>query len=223
MSAVANDDVVHIVTIEGGIGVGKSTAMEKLKSRVGKSIHFIDEPVKQWEDTGLLDALYSKTINPACFQIAALCTRMAPLLKAVREGHRLIVTERCPWSDIETFTKANLDENSIEFTAYQMSFDSLMTAMPTFKLHIIYLHAPVKTLLLRINKRNRRAERTENIEQLSEMHEYLEKLQVRHDAFFHTELATSRKLINAEKSMAEVHDGVLDAVNDLASFFFVKK
>ena len=205
-------DTVHIITIEGGIGAGKSSALEKLKeTRTG--IYYIDEPVKQWEDTGLLDAMYAKTINSAVCQIAALSTRMAPLLKAVREGHKLIVTERCPWSDIETFTKANLDERSIEFSAYQMAFDSLMTAMPKFELHIIYLQAPVTTLMERIDMRGRAAERSRDDEERAGMRAYLEKLQVRHDLFFCTKLAKTRCMINATQEQHVVATAVLEAVN----------
>ena len=205
-------DVVHIVSIEGGIGAGKSSALEKLKqTRLG--IHYIDEPVQLWEDTGLLDAMYAKTINGGVFQIAALATRMAPLLKAVREGHRLIVTERCPWSDIETFTKANLDEHSIEFAAYKMAFDSLMTAMPEFQLHIVYLQAPVDTLMKRIDTRGRAAERTRDAEERAGMRAYLEKLQVRHDAFFACPFAASRAKIDATQDREVVSMAVLEAVN----------
>jgi len=206
--------VVHVVTIEGGIGAGKSSALEKLKSsRTG--IYYIDEPVDLWEKSGLLAAMYSKTINSAVFQIAALATRMAPLLKAVREGHRLIVTERCPWSDIETFTKANLDESSVEFAAYKMAFDSLMTAMPEYKLHIIYLQAPVDTLMERIDTRGRAAEKTNDTDARVAMRGYLEKLQLRHDAFFSTPLAETRSLIDATQTADVVATAVLEAVNSI--------
>jgi len=209
-----SDSVVHIVTIEGGIGAGKSSALEKLKS-TRSGIYYIDEPVDLWESSGLLEAMYSKTINSAVFQIAALATRMAPLLKAVREGYRLIVTERCPWSDIETFTKANLDEASVEFAAYKMAFDSLMTAMPEYKLHVIYLQAPVDTLMERIDTRGRAAEKTSDADARVAMRAYLDKLQLRHDAFFSTPLAETRSLIDATQAQDVVATAVLEAVNSV--------
>jgi deoxyadenosine/deoxycytidine kinase len=215
MSDVKADDVVHIITIEGGIGAGKSSAMRFLQE-TRKGIHFIDEPVQQWEDSGLLEAMYSNTIDAGCFQIAALSTRMAPLLKAVREGQRLIVTERCPWSDIEVFTKANLDEQSFEFVAYKMAFDALMTAMPPFKLHVIYLHAEVDLLMARISVRGRAAERMRDDEEKASMRAYLEKLQLRHDLFYGTKLATTRTLIDTNVELNVVEHRVLDAVNAIA-------
>lgn len=214
-----SDSVVHVVTIEGGIGAGKSSALEKLKT-TRSGIYYIDEPVDLWEKSGLLEAMYSKTINSAVFQIAALATRMAPLLKAVREGHRLIVTERCPWSDIETFTKANLDESSVEFAAYKMAFDSLMTAMPEYKLHIIYLQAPVDTLMERIDTRGRAAEKTNDTDARVAMRAYLDKLQLRHDAFFSTPLAETRSLIDATQPQAVVAQAVFEAVDHVCPVKF---
>jgi len=215
MSDAKDDDVVHIITIEGGIGAGKSSAMESLKE-TRKGLHFIDEPVHMWEDFGLLEAMYTKSINPGCFQIGALATRMAPLLKAVREGHRLIVTERCPWSDMEVFTKANLDEKSIEFVAYKMAFKALMTALPPFKLHVIYLRAEVDLLMARISVRGREAERMRDDEEKAVMRAYLEKLQLRHDLFYGTNIATTRTLIDTNMEMDVVAHEVLDAVNAIA-------
>lgn len=175
--------MVVIVSIEGGIGVGKSTVMDALRA-ARPSLRFINEPVKEWEERGLLEAMYKNTIPPGTFQIAALTTRMAPLLKAVREGHRLIVTERCVWSDFEVFTKANLKDGSIELAAYKMAYDALLTAMPgRVVLNNIYLTADIGTLQKRQAWRAREAERTETDEARSSRRTYLETLQGRQDRF----------------------------------------
>ena len=204
------DDTTVIVTVEGGIGVGKSTVMDALRA-ARPSLLFIDEPVATWEETGLLDAMYKKTIPSGTFQIAALATRMAPILKAVREGHRLIVTERCPWSDFEVFTKANLAGGSIELAAYKMAYDALMTAMPdNVSLCNLYLAAQVPTLEKRIAWRARDAERTETPAARTARSEYLGVLQDRQDAFAvmtAKELGVQRyvtKQINAEEGAVAV-------------------
>jgi len=181
------DDVdapLRIISIEGGIGIGKTTVMNALRG-VRPELLYIDEPVAAWESAGLLDAMYKGTIPPGTFQIAALSTRMAPLLKAVRDGHRVIVTERCPWSDFEVFTKANLKAGSIELTAYKMAYDALMTAMPdSVQLYNIYLTAEVDTLIRRMETRDRDAERTQDEDAKAARHAYLEHLQTHHDDFF---------------------------------------
>ena len=183
-AANLSDKPLRIISIEGGIGVGKSTVVAHLR-RVRPDLHYIDEPVDAWEAAGLLDAMYKGTIPPGTFQIAALSTRMAPLLKAVREGHRVIVTERCPWSDFEVFTKTNLSHGSIELTAYKMAYDALMTAMPpTVELFNVYLTAEVDTLVKRMEMRNRGAERTESDSAKASRRSYLQRLDERHERFY---------------------------------------
>ena len=219
------DDCLHLVTVEGGIGVGKSTVMDALRQR-HPSFVYIDEPVKEWEETGLLEHMYKGTVPPGTFQIAALATRMAPLLKAVREGHRVIVTERCPYSDLEVFTKANLEDCSVDLTAYKMAYDALMTAMPpTVYLYTIYLHADVDTLLQRMASRARDAEKTESHAAKSSRRAYLEKLQKRHDSFFEASANDlgvyrhSRSSVNAMLAANEVSTQVLAI---LEAFFPMK-
>ena len=221
MSTESTDEV-SIITIEGGIGVGKSTVMDALR-KVRPSLYFIDEPVKKWEETGLLEAMYKKEIPAGTFQIAALATRMAPLLKAIRDGHRVIVTERCPWSDFKVFTETNLAAGSTELTAYRMAYDALMTAMPgSVNLCNIYLTASVDTLLKRMAWRARDAEKTESDDAKTSRRVYLENLQERHDVFFACtakELGVVKyvtKQINSERSALAVAQQVEFAVQQLA-------
>lgn len=216
------DPPLRIISIEGGIGVGKSTVVNALRA-ARPDLLYIDEPVDAWEEAGLLDAMYKGTIQPGTFQIAALSTRMAPLLKAVREGHRTIVTERCPWSDFEVFTKANLAVGSIELTAYKMAYDALMTAMPTqVYLYNIYLTADVDTLITRMETRARDAERTESDDAKTSRRAYLDRLQEHHDEFFGLDANTLGvrsyigTRINSELSAEQVAQQVEFALNCIA-------
>ena len=204
---------VRIISVEGGIGAGKSTVLDALKSKK-PSFHYIDEPVKTWEDAGLLDAMYEETINKGCFQIAAMSTRFAPLLKAIREGHKVIVTERCPWSDYEVFTKANLQEGTNEMAAYKMAHDALMTAMPPYELYVVYLRADVDLLLSRMKLRGRPAERMRNNEEEGKMRAYLDNLQARHDAFFHYKGITAHHTVDASEDEGPVAAKVLETIEN---------
>lgn len=204
---------VKIISVEGGIGAGKSTVLETLKSK-RPSFHYIDEPVKTWEDAGLLQAMYEGTINKGCFQIAAMSTRFAPLLKAVREGHKIIVTERCPWSDYEVFTRANLYEGTNEMAAYKMAHDALMMAMPPYELYVVYLRTDVDVLLSRMKTRGRSAERMRNKEEEEDMRAYLDNLQARHDAFFHYNGITDKHAVDASGGEELVATQVLEAVTN---------
>ena len=56
--------VVHI-SIEGGIGVGKSTVLNRLKQALAKisGVVFVDEPVEEWLRHGFLQASYDGLSN----------------------------------------------------------------------------------------------------------------------------------------------------------------
>ena len=55
---VAVKEAPLVVSIEGNIGVGKSTLLRALKERYAKddTVCFVDEPVATWEQHGLLAA-----------------------------------------------------------------------------------------------------------------------------------------------------------------------
>ena len=52
-----------VLSIEGNIGIGKSTLLGLLRERYAQdaSVVFVDEPVDLWEKSGLLQAMYAST------------------------------------------------------------------------------------------------------------------------------------------------------------------
>lgn len=213
------EDCMHIVTMEGGIGVGKSTAVDALR-KARPSLTVLDEPVAAWEESGLLECMYKNTICNGTFQIAALATRFAPLLKEARKGTRVIVTERCPWSDLNVFTKANIEEGSNDMKAYKMAFDALMTALPVkIYLHIVYLRTEVDAQLERIRARARPAERIDSPQAETDRRVYLEKLERLQNRFFtmtEQELGVafcSRHVIDASGQASQVAEQTVRAVS----------
>lgn len=218
----ADEDCVHIVTIEGGIGVGKSTVMDAVR-KARPSLTFVDEPVAVWEKTGLLECMYNDTVCKGTFQIAALATRFAPLFAEVRRGTRLVVTERCPWSDMTVFTKANLEAGSVDMRAYTMAFDALMTALPSkIHLHIVYLRTEVDTQMERIRMRGRPAERMDSAQAQTDRREYLERLEKLHNRFFtltEHELGVascSRHVIDAGSPASQVAQEAVRLLSEIA-------
>lgn len=213
--------MLDLVSVEGGIGAGKSSVMAELKKE-RPSLCYVDEPVEMWEKYGLLEHMYNKTIPAATFQLAALATRMAPLLTAVRKGEQLIVSERCPYSDYAVFTKVNL-KKEVDLTAYRMAYDALLTAMPEkVNLHIIYLKANVEVLEARMMERDRPAERVDSEERASERRVYLEKLHTQHDAFFSMTSeeigvnSVTRHVIDASLPAAQVAQKVKELIAEVA-------
>lgn len=212
---------LDLVSIEGGIGSGKSSVMAALKAERA-SLCFLDEPVETWEKCGLLQRMYNKTIPAAIFQLSAMATRFAPLLKATGDGKELIISERCVFSDDAVFARTTL-ESEVDIAAYKMAYDALLTALPAkVNLHIIYLKASVDTLQSRMATRDRPSERVTSPEAAEERRAYLEKLQARHDAFFcatEEELGVSsvtRHVIDASATAAEVAQKAKEALAAIA-------
>ena len=103
-----------IISIEGNIGVGKSTIVDLLKSKYNKegnqSIIFLQEPVQQWETimdesgVSILERFYKDQKSWSfAFQIMAYISRLSILKDAVKKNpNSIIITERSLFTDINT-------------------------------------------------------------------------------------------------------------------------
>ncbi|MBE34868.1 MAG: hypothetical protein CMI16_04825 [Opitutaceae bacterium] len=194
-----------IVSIEGGIGVGKSTALAALKA-TRPDLHFLDEPVEAWEEAGLLAAVYDGRLTAGAFQLSALMSRAGGLLAALRD-HRVVVAERSPWSDAFVFAKANLEGH--ELAAYELAHDALMKAMPAGLVWCqVHLIAPVKVLQARMAVRGRQAEAG-----ISDA--YMKRLEALHGVLRHSTEATTTTVIDATMEAAEVAAQLAAAVEEV--------
>ena len=209
---------ISIICIEGGIGVGKSTALAKLKEE-RPDLVFVDEPVDAWERAGLLQGMYEGKLSHAVFQQQALMSRAGLLLEAIQKGAHVIVTERSPWSDRAVFAEANLT-NRLEKKAYNLTFDFLMRALPkTVNLHLIYLSASVEELAKRIERRGREAEE-EGVAKMGST-AYLKRLNTLHEELWNSslvcdEFSTRTRIDTTAMSPFHVQQTVLDTIRRIA-------
>ena len=119
-----------IISIEGNIGVGKSTVVDLLKSKYSnlqnQSIVFLQEPVKQWETikdksgASILEKFYEDQNSWSfAFQMMAYISRLSILKKAIKlNPNSIIITERSLFTDKNIFAKMLYDDgmiNEIEF------------------------------------------------------------------------------------------------------------
>tara|TARA_B100000575_G_scaffold149760_1_gene119396 strand:+ start:2117 stop:2497 length:381 start_codon:yes stop_codon:yes gene_type:complete len=89
----------RIVSIEGGIGVGKSTIIERLKTlfKDNPSVVVLSEPVEEWESRDFLGKMYRGELTAGEFQHMVLTSLAGDLLAALRSRPALIITERSPF------------------------------------------------------------------------------------------------------------------------------
>ena len=201
-----------LISIEGGIGVGKSTAFAALKKcellrQLGSTVAFVEEPVDQWTAGGLLGAVYSGQLSSGTFQHCALITRVVGLIRALRSGASIIISERSPFSDFEVFAKTNLSPWELE--SYALSYKELMSTVPKLDWVCIYLVAPSSTLTTRILSRGRE----EEIGTVDPS--YLRRLEDRHEAMTADEWWKSCFRVDAEQPHELVAMEVIDAVSRL--------
>ena len=110
------------------------------------------------------------------FQMMAYISRISILKKAIREsGAKIIITERCVFTDANVFAKMLFDDKkigTIEYKIYQKWFDEFVEDMPIN--NIIYVKTDPSTAFERVIKRNRQGE-TIPISYLESCHLYHEK------------------------------------------------
>jgi len=184
-----------IISIEGNIGVGKSTLLSKIKELSLKNSYDINclfEPVKQWEDVrdpitndNMITKYYLDPEKYAFpFQIMAYSTQVNQLLQAVSDlnASKIILTERSLESNHEVFTKMLYNNNLMEDTLYQiykMNADTHKISYndsPNLNTDAyIYLKSSPETCLERIHKRDRSGETKITLDYLKDCHEYHEK------------------------------------------------
>ena len=184
-----------LISIEGDIGAGKTTLIEKLKKE-NPTWHFIDEPVQTWlniknkDGTNILELFYQdKERYSYTFQNCALLSRALNIKKSIDDWmtkcktkpelkeHNVFVTERCLETDYYVFAQMVYDSNymnDVEWTLYKMWYEyEKYRNYKTTK--IIYLNTPPDICLERIKKRNRKGEDGISIDYLQTLDKYQSK------------------------------------------------
>ena len=209
-----------LLAIEGNIGIGKSTLLNKLKQhyRNDSTVVFVDEPVDTWEEKGLLAAMYEDRISRCTFQLMALSTRFGPLLSAIASGATTIITERSVFSDRACFAKVNLTAGSAGEDAYAAAHDALCAALPPgISKATILLEAPRAILNRRIAKRGREAEGGgDEAEGGGIPDAYLDALDEAHVAYYEECEPSARRRVDATATPDAVCTAVLTAIDQLA-------
>jgi deoxyadenosine/deoxycytidine kinase len=186
-----------IFSIEGNIGVGKSTFIKLLKEKllVGtesslkkkKTIDFLDEPIDEWlnikdeNNINILDYFYKdKNRWGYTFQSITYTTRLQRLLDSL-DNHNIIFQDRSLSADVNTFALMLYDQgvmNKIEWESYN-KWNNIYNKYFNYDNHIkhivIYLRSEPELSFSRIKIRDRIEETGKNaitIDYLKELHKY---------------------------------------------------
>lgn len=182
-----NFSIKTIISLEGNIGVGKSSFMDILKEHLHAHAEFIYEPVDEWLEmkdengTNLLDTFYKdKKRWSYTFQNVAYITRMNKIMDYLTtSSKKIIIMDRSLSGDLNTFTKMlkeDGDMNEIEWQAYNKwntFFNKYIGSNVEMK-HI-YLRSDPSVAFERIGKRHRNEESSIPFEYIKKLHEYHDK------------------------------------------------
>jgi deoxyadenosine/deoxycytidine kinase len=172
-----------IISIEGVIGVGKSTLCEKLQK---KGYWVSDEPVKEWLETkdengkNILDYLYTDIIKFGFpMQIFAFISKSKMLMEtlAKSEDKKPIFVERCIYTDKECFAK-NLRNSGlmsdIEWIIYEKCFEYITSTfspkVPEPDAYIYMRTSDIDCVMDRIKKRGRESEASIKADYITSLH-----------------------------------------------------
>ena len=123
IATAANAKETLLIAVEGNIGTGKSTLLEKLMEKYADdpSIYIMQEPVdvcdtiKDSQGVTMLEKYYSDQTRYAfSFQMMAYISRIASIRAALKQKYRIIISERSVYTDSAVFAKMLFDDKKIE-------------------------------------------------------------------------------------------------------------
>jgi len=188
----ANKKQPIIISIEGNIGTGKSTLIEKVQTYFTEKfpemkIGYIPEPVDVWSSVTdrdgmtILEKYYGDQHKYAfTFQMMAYISRLSIIRNALKENTAIIIMERSVFTDCEVFAKMLYDDGKIEeieYNIYMKWFDEFIGDLPNIS-HI-YIQADPNVSAGRVVKRGRQGEIIP-LSYLEKCHDYHENWLLKH-------------------------------------------
>ena len=199
-----------IISIDGNIGSGKSTLIERLKQKLEGNTNyiFLPEPIDIWnsikdeEGHTILEKFYiDQNKYSFSFQIMAYISRLSIIRNVVKKNPTaIIITERSLYTDKFIFAKMLYDSKQIEdinYKIYEKWFDEFIDEYPVHK--TVYLKTTPEIAYSRILKRNRHGEETIKLDYIKLCHEYHENMFNNNDIFKNNSCIIDKYYINDDE------------------------
>jgi deoxyadenosine/deoxycytidine kinase len=161
-----------MIAFHSNIGGGKSTLIKRLSMMNETYIAYL-EPVEIWQDSGLLNLLYTDPAGYAfSFQVLALLTRLKQYSEFIEnKTNRIMLWERGTESD-KIFQNVLKEQKCIS----SLEIDILNASYKPKALLNIYIRTPPEVCLQRILSRGRPEEKDITYKYLQELHDEHERI-----------------------------------------------
>jgi deoxycitidine kinase/deoxyguanosine kinase len=179
---------IHIISIEGNIGSGKSTFLENLRKYYSNNecVIFLKEPVDEWEkikdENGvtMLEKFYlDQDKYSFSFQMMAYISRLKVLRETLKKINNnvakniYIITERSLYTDKMVFAKMLYESGKMEYINYQIYLNWFNTFSEEFPVHkVVYVKTLSNICYNRIVTRSRNGESNIPLEYLESCNNY---------------------------------------------------
>lgn len=159
------------VSLEGLIGAGKSTLIDKIISKI-PNCQIIPEPVAEWETCGILKKSYSDPLYTFPAQCHFFTSRIRTF-RTLYDPTKINISERSPFSDIFFWNVQSIDP--LLHSVYMDMWKEWQNLLPVRNPNLfIYLVTSTDNCLNRIKERGRESESgitREYLEQLADQHD----------------------------------------------------
>jgi len=194
------------IIIDGVIGAGKTTVISLIEKQIKKDgnlkVKAIYEPVKEWNDTGVLQYFY-KDIPKHCyeFQTYSFITRIESVIEDLynNQDADVYILERSIWTDKYIFLELLKDSiGELRMTMYNKWWTMWSYIMPMRVDKWVLLDTSLEESLRRINSRNRDGETAID-------KEYQTNLYVKHIEFYDTLQKENKPVIIIDSTIMDTN------------------
>lgn len=162
-----------VVAIEGNIGAGKTTLIDKLKLESERSCTFLHEPVEDWRQVGNFNFLKLFYEQPDLHDFQFECLVLSSMIERDTRpiDTEFVVQER----SIASSQIFGQDLKPCDHAVFSQMFSNLKHVNLRKPDLIIYVKTPPEVCMQRVLTRNRPEEHQLNIATLTKLHERHEK------------------------------------------------
>ena len=194
------------IIIDGVIGAGKTTVISLIEKQIKKDgklkVKAIYEPVKLWNDTGVLQYFY-KDIPKHCyeFQTYSFITRIESVIEELynNQDADVYILERSIWTDKYIFLELLKDSiGELRMKMYNKWWTMWSYIMPMRVYKWVLLDTSLEESLRRINSRNRDGENAID-------KDYQTNLYIKHIEFYDTLKKENKPVIIIDSTIMDTN------------------